>query len=141
RLNFNGAVDTLFDTGSGADGTVHSIAETFSGTNRLVLIAGAFNNVNGVPRSHIARLRGENGSVDSAFDPGSGANGVVYAVAAYPSDGLFAGKCLVGGDFTTINGTACPHIARLNSDGSVDQGFTPGTGANDSVRAINIQVD
>ena len=33
------------------------------------------------------------------------------------------GKIIIGGQFTTVNGTACNSIARLNIDGSLDSGF------------------
>ena len=38
------------------------------------------------------------------------------------------GKVLIGGDFTTVNGTNRNGIARLNADGSLDSSFNPGTG-------------
>ena len=37
------------------------------------------------------------------------------------------GKILVAGEFTSINGTTEPYLARLNTDGSVDSSFTPPT--------------
>ncbi len=44
------------------------------------------------------------------------------------------GKILIGGDFTTYNGTARGRVARLNSDGSLDTGFlATGAGANSQV--------
>jgi uncharacterized repeat protein (TIGR01451 family)/uncharacterized delta-60 repeat protein len=140
RLNFNGSLDSIFDPGSGADNPIFAIGESFNDTNRLILVGGSFTTIKGTPRNRIARLL-DNGSVDLTFDPGIGANGTVYAIVAYPTNGLFGGKCLIGGDFTSVAGTACGHIARLNTDGSVDQTFTAGVGANDSVRAISLQAD
>jgi uncharacterized delta-60 repeat protein len=72
------------------------------------------------------------GALDTSFAPSSGANQTVYAVAAQ-SDG----KVLIGGAFTTVNGTSRSRIARLNADGSLDAGFNPG--ADNTVRAITIQ--
>ena len=63
------------------------------------------------------------GIVDPTFDPGTGANGPVYALARQPD-----GKILVGGQFTTINGVTRGGIARLNANGSLDASFNPGTG-------------
>jgi hypothetical protein len=58
------------------------------------------------------------------------------------------GKVLIGGDFTTVNGTNRNHIARLNANGSLDSTFNPGTGAEGtdadtiaSVRSIAVQSD
>jgi len=64
------------------------------------------------------------GVPDPAFAPGTGPNGRVYAIALQSEDG----KILIAGDFTSFNGTTRNQIARLNSDGSLDTTFDPGTG-------------
>ena len=79
--------------------------------------------------------------VDTTFAVGSGPNATVYAIAAYPTNSALAGKVLIGGAFTNVNGFALNHIARLNGDGSVDTNFDLNMGANDVVRAIVIQND
>src|SRR5690349_14347205 len=71
------------------------------------------------------------GDVDLSFDPGSGPNADVYCVAALPDR-----KALIGGAFTSINGTNRNRIARLNPDGNLDPAFDPGQGANDLVIAL-----
>src|SRR5207237_255102 len=68
------------------------------------------------------------GDVDLSFDPGGGPNADIYCVATQPD-----GKALIGGAFTSVNGTNRNRIARLNSDGSLDTTFDPGQGANDIV--------
>jgi len=46
---------------------------------------------------------------------------------------------LIGGDFTTYNGTARNRIARLNTDGSLDNSFnSSGTGVNGAL-SITLQ--
>ena len=45
-------------------------------------------------------------------------NGRVMSVAAQPD-----GKVIVGGSFTAVNGVAKSYLARLNSDGSLDNSF------------------
>ena len=48
-----------------------------------------------------------------------------------------SGDVYVGGDFTSINGTAINYLARLNSDGSVDTAFDMSAGgANNTVNVI-----
>ena len=74
------------------------------------------------------------GHLDTGFDASVG--GPVYAVAAQAD-----GKVLIGGDFTTVNGTGRNRIARLNGDGTLDTGFDPGAGANYWVSAVAIQAD
>ncbi len=53
--------------------------------------------------------------VDLSFNPGSGANVEVRALAIQPD-----GKLLVGGHFTEFNGQRHVGFVRLNRDGSVD---------------------
>src|SRR5258708_6442433 len=57
--------------------------------------------------------------LDTSFDTGTGANGVVERVIP-----LSDAKILVCGNFTTFNGMDRPFIARLNSNGSVDETFS-----------------
>jgi len=47
-------------------------------------------------------------------------------------------QIVVGGDFTSINGTNRNHFARLHSDGSLDAGFDPGPGANGTVYTLAV---
>ena len=51
------------------------------------------------------------------------------------------GKILLGGGFTSFNGTVRYSVAQLNSDGSLDTSFDPGQGANAPVRAMAFQLD
>jgi uncharacterized delta-60 repeat protein/uncharacterized repeat protein (TIGR01451 family) len=135
RLNLDGSLDSSFNPGSGGNSPIYALGENFVNGQRRIVVGGAFTLINGVTRNSIAQLT-DSGAVDTGFNPGSGANGTIYAVGVQ-SDG----KILIGGDFTSVNGSPLNHIARLNSDGSVDATFHPGAGANDSVRAIAIQLD
>jgi uncharacterized delta-60 repeat protein len=136
RLNASdGSVDGSFLNGlTGANSAVYCIALQ---TNGQILIGGDFNNVNGVTRNLIARLNAD-GSLDGAFmTNSSGANGDVYALAVQ-SDG----KILIGGAFALVNGAARGGIARLNTDGSVDNSFMNGlSGADAEVNAVVVQSD
>jgi len=140
RMLADGSLDTSFNPGSGANSSVYALAETFIGGVRKIYIGGAFSSFNSVSWPHVARLN-NNGTLDTGFAIGTGADDAVYAVAVYPTNSIFAGKVLIGGGFTHYNGVALNHIARLNADGSVDASFNAGTGANDIIRAITIQAD
>lgn len=133
RLNLDGSLDTTFNPGSGANNPVYALATTFAGGNRKFIVGGAFSAINGIPRNGIARLN-DDGSVDTNFV--CTADGTVYTVAVQSN-----GKILIGGDFTTVNGVGRSRIARLKADGSVDPSFAPVSGANSSVRAIAVQLD
>ena len=76
------------------------------------------------------------GELDPAFDPGVGPNDRVFGV-----DVQGDGKIMVGGNFRNYRSTVRNRVARLNSDGSLDTTFDPGTGANDSVYAVSVQSD
>jgi uncharacterized delta-60 repeat protein len=132
RFNPDGSLDETFDPGLGANARVESIALQIDGR---VLLGGQFTSVNGTNRNRIARLN-ENGSLDTTFIPGNGADGFVMSVAVH-SDG----KILIGGEFFSVGGLPRPRIARLNVNGSVDDSFSPGIGANDSVTSVAWQVD
>ena len=98
-----------------------------------ILIGGAFLFFNGTARNRLARLNAD-GTLDLTFNPGSGANDFVSAIAVQPD-----GKIIIGGAFTIYNGSSRLRIARLNSDGSVDPTF--GGVPDDVVRAIVVQPD
>ncbi|MDO9553863.1 T9SS type A sorting domain-containing protein [Rhodonellum sp.] len=119
RLHADGSLDSFFDPGTGANNTVNSIALQPDGK---ILIAGEFTSFNGKSYNRIARLNAD-GSLDTSFNPGSGANSTVWAIALLPD-----GKIMVGGAYTSYNGTALNGIARLNANGSLDTTFNPGTG-------------
>ena len=131
RLNANGTLDESFNaSGSGANGPVYGLALDANGK---ILIVGGFSSYNGVARAGVARLNAD-GTLDTAFNPGAGANDLVECVAVQND-----GAILIGGSFSTVAGTSRPGIARLTSTGTLDTTFTPGTGANDSVRCLAIQ--
>lgn len=132
RLNANGSLDSSFNPSAGPDDGVTSVALQPDGK---LLIGGYFGAVDGTNRNGIARLNA-NGSLDNTFDPGGGSNGGVTALALQSN-----GKVVIGGDFTTVNGMNRNHTARLNTDGSLDSSFDPGTGANGSIVSVALQPD
>ncbi len=135
RLNVDGSLDaTLAPTGSGLNSAVRAIGLQSDGG---VLVGGFFSSYNGTSRPNVARLNAD-GSLDTSFvHTGTGLNGTVFALALQSN-----GTVVIGGVFESYNGAPRPKIARLNSTGSLDAGFSPsGSNLNGQVFAVGIQGD
>ncbi|HTD67837.1 MAG TPA: delta-60 repeat domain-containing protein, partial [Candidatus Limnocylindria bacterium] len=132
RLNVNGSVDATFNPGTGANNPIESISLQPDGK---LLVAGQFTSINGTNRNRIARLHAD-GSLDLSFSPGTGADGIVFSVAVQAD-----GKVLLGGDFFSFAGASRTHIARLNTNGSLDATFNPTARANDTVSSVAVSAD
>ncbi|MCC2544888.1 IPT/TIG domain-containing protein [Hymenobacter sp. BT175] len=131
RLNHNGSVDATFNTATGFNaGGVYSIGVQADGK---VLVGGNFTTYQGVAASRIIRLNAD-GSRDATFVPGTGFDATVQSIVLQ-SDG----KAVLGGSFTTYKSVAAGRVIRLNTDGSADAGFVPGSGANGTVVSLALQ--
>lgn len=133
RLNGNGALDPSFNIGSGADGSVNAVV--IQPADGKVLVAGGFSTLNNVSRNGIGRLN-TNGSLDTAFAPGTGTDRPVYALALAPG-----GQVVMAGDFGVVNNRPRTRVARLQANGALDESFDPGLGPDDLVVAVAAQPD
>jgi uncharacterized delta-60 repeat protein len=111
RLTSTGAPDPAFTPGSGANDRVYTTAIQ---TDGKILIGGIFTGHNGTPINRIARLS-VNGALDATFDPGSGADDEVDAVALAEDGSLY-----LGGLFQNVDGTAISGLARLDNDAATE---------------------
>jgi uncharacterized delta-60 repeat protein len=101
-----------------------------------VIAAGRFTFANSILRNRIARFNFD-GSLDTSFDPGTGAAGEITAAVLQPD-----GRIIVAGRFTSFNGFTHNGICRLNANGSVDQTFGLGNGINNpAALALALQSD
>jgi len=100
-----------------------------------IIVGGDFTSFSGVTSNRIIRLN-SGGTIDDTFTIGTGFNNSVYFVSA-----LSNGKIMVGGAFTSYSGVTSNRIVRLNSDGTIDNTFSIGTGFNNHVLSINIQTN
>jgi uncharacterized delta-60 repeat protein len=132
RVNTDGSLDTDFNPGNGAANTVSAIAIQSDGK---IVIGGSFTSYNLVARNRIARVNTD-GSLDTDFNPGNGAANTVSAIAIQ-SDG----KIVIGGNFLTYNLIGRVRVARINTNGSLDMEFDPGTGPGSAVNALNLDSD
>jgi len=123
RLNSDGSRDTSFQTGTGVNGIVLSLAQD---SENRILVAGFFLDVDGTSYRNLARLNAD-GSIDYTFSTRLDLRSAVWKIAML-GDGLF----LVGGDFTRIESASRIRIARLKADGRLDYTFIHETGAPDA---------
>ncbi|HVQ36065.1 MAG TPA: delta-60 repeat domain-containing protein, partial [Pyrinomonadaceae bacterium] len=131
RLNSDGSLDASFNPGTGVNNEITTLAVQPDGK---IVIGGDFTQYNGVSRPRVARLNAD-GSLDTSFAPGTGANLRVQALAIQGD-----GKIIIGGSFSTYNGVTRNDLARLNTNGSLDTTLGSGTGANE-IRTLAIQTD
>jgi uncharacterized delta-60 repeat protein/gliding motility-associated-like protein len=131
RLNADGSLDATFNPGTGPGTSVYSLAVQPDGK---ILIGGNFAFYNSIARNRIARLNSD-GSLDATFNPGAGASNDILSIVLQPD-----GKILIGGYFSTYNGSTRTYIARLNSDGSVDATFVPANPVS-TIHSIALQPD
>ncbi|MBL7986031.1 MAG: delta-60 repeat domain-containing protein, partial [Flavobacteriales bacterium] len=119
RMSADGAWDATFlATGVGGIGpSVNAVALQADGK---IIAGGYFTTFNGQPAGAFVRLN-TNGTTDNTFLFGAGfdAAATVHAILIQPD-----GKFLLAGRFTTLNGTACGDVVRLNADGTVDATFS-----------------
>jgi uncharacterized delta-60 repeat protein len=132
RLNIDGSLDNTFNPGIGFN---YYVRTTVIQSNGKIIVGGDFTSYNGTARNHITRLNTD-GSIDNTFNPGTGFNSYVFTTAIQKH-----GKIIIGGDFTSYNGTAKNRIVRLNTDGSLDNTFNVGTGFNGTALTTAIQRD
>lgn len=139
RLNPNGTVDSEFNTRF--DGTVGSIAVTNAG----ILVGGsftavqAFGDAEATARNNLVRLT-DAGKIDAAFNPSPSSTVTDIAVQ---SDG----KIIIVGAFQSVQPGATgtvhsrSHIARLNSDGSIDTNYNPNADPQGTISVVELQGD
>jgi uncharacterized delta-60 repeat protein len=124
RLNTNGSLDESFDAGvSSVDAGVGVVCTAIQ-SNGQILIGGGFTTVRGENRMYLARVYSD-GSLDEDFaSPLEG-----YTINGHPPSGQVNniiiqddGKIIIVGSFS-IGQNVQRSIVRLNTDGSIDQGY------------------
>lgn len=130
RLQVSGLLDPSFNPGAGANDSVFAVAAQ---PDNRVLVGGLFTTFDGLNRNRIARLSAD-GNIDVSFNPGTGPNNNVRAIAVQPD-----GRIVIAGEFTSVNGTNRSYLARLNASGSLDLSFN--ANVNNPVYAVALQPD
>lgn len=123
RLTTIGSVDTSFNPGSGMN-PVRSLLVQPDGK----IVAGGISMI---------RMNAD-GSADNTFS--ASVSSFVHSMSLQPD-----GKIVIGGDFTSVGSVSRNHIARINSNGTLDDAFDVGAGTdapgNISVRTVRVQLD
>ena len=114
-----------------ADGTAAITLKRTGGGNTTAIAGLALADVSTSPADYVSPA----GKLETSFNPGT-PNASIQAVAIQPD-----GKILIGGLFASIAGISRGHIARLNSDGSLDTAFAVGAAADNAVISIALQPD
>jgi uncharacterized delta-60 repeat protein len=139
RITSSGSVDATFNVGTGVTSSPTNSATALRAckiqSDGMIIIGGLFTSYNGTTMKNIARVK-SNGSIDTTFKIGTGPNNTVNTINLQ-SDG----KIIIAGEFTSYNGTICNHIARLNTNGSIDNTFKPTSGANNTIYSTSFQAD
>lgn len=132
RVLPDGSLDPTFEIGSGFNNQIYAMAIR---PDQSIIVAGNFTSYNGTPCARIIRLL-QNGTRDTTFNIGLGADAIIEAVIIQPD-----GKILVGGRFNSFDGNSASRLVRLNLNGSVDFSFNTGLGFDKNVYAIALQSD
>ncbi len=119
RLFPNGTLDSSFSTGNGS---LLNITHAKITSDEKIILTGNFVSFNGTPTNRIIRLN-SNGSFDAGFNIGSGFDDDVNAIVLQSDN-----KIILGGNFTSFNGSPANRIIRLNADGTKDESFLSGSG-------------
>jgi hypothetical protein len=132
KLANTGVVDGAFNAAiAGTAPSVYALA--LDGTNYV--LAGSFTTVGGQGRASLARVLPTTGALETSLNPGTGPNAVIRTLLR---DG--SGRLLLGGDFTTFNGTTLSRFGRLTNNGTIDATFNAGnSGADAPVHALGLQ--
>lgn len=125
RLTMSGNYMTDYPFQTAADDKIYKMVKQPDGK---VLAGGRFTRYNNAYANCITRINAD-GTQDNTFNNGEG----IYLTTAYttspPKATIYEmalqsdGKILIGGDFETFNNVDRPSIARLNSDGTLDNTF------------------
>lgn len=138
-LTFNTPIHPNAPSYNGFIGTVYATKILSDGK---ILVYGDLTSYMGTPIKHVIRIFPD-GKLDTTFNVGTGPNDVYFGYSA--NGNIIAeqtdGKIIVAGSFTSFNGVVKNRIVRLNSNGSIDNTFNIGSGADSTIQSVKIQSD
>ena len=134
RLNDDGSVDTTFDIGNWANGTVWNLVSQADQT----LVVGDFSTYKGASAPRIMRLN-QSGAIDTGFSLNVGVwfNGGPRKIVLQNDGKIMA----LWAWFSTYQGTTANKVVRLNADWTRDMSFVISSWYNNSLTALAVQDD
>lgn len=116
RLNIDGTLDNSFNSGSGFNDIVRQIIVL---NDNSIIAVGDFRSYNGTSCNYICKIT-PTGAVDTTFvsNIGTGFNNQTAHINIFSST-----EVLVGGYFTTFNGSTSRALIKLNTTGTVNTNY------------------
>jgi uncharacterized delta-60 repeat protein len=142
RLNTNGTLDTTFNANTVITGTTFSVNDIQILSDDSIICVGSFTLSGSTTATSIVKLN-SNGALETGFTTNLVTTGSsIYDVEVYngQASGLYDGKIMVCGNFTTWSGVSRNFIARLNSNGTLDTSFVIGTGFTTGSTVSNVEI-
>lgn len=132
------AVDTTFDTSAGLNAQPNQNQIFLTSDKYLYAFGENISSYKGTAIKHIVRID-QSGSLDPNFNPGTGFNDARQMICAMDSQNRLV--CF-GRFFTSYSGSSVSNIVRINTNGTRDTTFVPGSFTDLlSVTSIAIQPD
>jgi uncharacterized delta-60 repeat protein len=129
RINTNGTRDTTFNVGGGFAGAPNAITMQSDGK---FIIVGNMTNYSGSGITRILRINTD-GTRDLTYDSGTGLSNSAYSIAIQSDNAI-----IVGGDFVTYSGSSVNRLVKINTDGTRDLSFSPGTTQNGGIYTLKL---
>jgi uncharacterized delta-60 repeat protein len=140
RLNLSAmTIDTSFNTTTGFVND-EDVQDMILQPDGKLIVLGRFTSYKGVSINRIVRLNSD-ASIDPTFQTSGATFGFNGNISRNCTVLQSDGKVIVGGAFTTYSGVTRNRIIRLNSDGTIDNTFTIGSGFNSDVTCVALQSD
>jgi uncharacterized delta-60 repeat protein len=124
RINTNATIDTSFNMGTGFNGTTRAIVMQSDGK---LIVSGDFSSYSGSSTNRIVRIN-TNGTLDTTYKAGSTLNQFSNATTPYGLGIQTDNKVIAHGEFTQYSGSVRNRLTRINTDGTLDTTFNPGSG-------------
>lgn len=132
RLNSDGTIDGTFSVGTGFDANVTTLGIQNDGK---IYASGLFTTYQGTAFAKLIRLNTD-GSIDNTLVIGTGFDNYALSIVVQADNNI-----LLGGNFTSYNGSSVSRIVRISSTGTIDPTFVIGTGFDGSVYDLYLQAD